>query len=166
MEIWKDIQGYENSYQVSNLGNVRDKRRNKLIKTFKNNKGYLRVGLYSNSKEKKYLIHRLVAIAFVPNPNNYPHVNHKDENPLNDNADNLEWCTHEYNMNYGTCRKRATSKTSKKVYQYDLNRNLIKVWDSVKECRHQGFTNVWYLCNGKSKSNKPYKGYLWSYTPF
>lgn len=115
-EIWKDIKGYEELYQVSNLGNVRSLDRyvkqlnnNTIIeriykgKILKNNiasNGYSRVVL-QNRKPKTFLVHRLVAEAFIPNPNNYLYINHKDEDKTNNHASNLEWCTQSYNINYG-----------------------------------------------------------------
>ena len=108
-EIWKDIKGYEGLYQVSNLGRVKSlPRKNHPKEEFRNlspdSKGYLRVNLFKNNKGKTHKVHRLVAEAFIPNPNNYPQVNHKDENKANNNVDNLEWCTNKYNVNYGHCR--------------------------------------------------------------
>ena len=105
MEIWKDIKGYEGFYQVSNCGNVRSSkyRNQKLVKTLTqrtNNKGYKVVGLTEKGKTSFAFVHRLVAMAFVDNPNDYPIVNHKDENPLNNQADNLEWCDYSYNRIY------------------------------------------------------------------
>lgn len=111
-EMWKDIPGYEGLYQVSNLGNIRSLKyaggnKVKLLKQATTN-GYKQVQLSKNGKGKNHLVHRLVAIAFIPNPNNLPVVNHKDENPSNNNVDNLEWCTQEYNINYGTRNERAS----------------------------------------------------------
>ena len=113
-EIWKDIEGYENKYQISNLGRVKalDYRRTKKEKILdsRNNKGYKAIALWNNSKRKVFLIHRLVANAFIPNPNKFPQINHKDENKLNNCVDNLEWCTQFYNNIYGT-RLQRVSKT-------------------------------------------------------
>lgn len=115
-EAWKDIKGYEGLYQISNIGRVKslsridsrgNKRNEKILKISKNNSGYYFVGLCKNGKVKQYLIHRLVAEAFVRNPYNYSEVNHKDEDKQNNIADNLEWCTHEYNCKYGTRNKRV-----------------------------------------------------------
>ena len=112
MEEWRDIIGYEGKYQVSNLGrvkslkNTRGNYREKILKPGKDAKGYKQVSLYKNGKGKMYKIHRLVAIAFIPNPNNYPMINHKDEDKTNNCVDNLEWCTNKYNMNYGTLPER------------------------------------------------------------
>ena len=111
-EIWKDIKNYEGCYQVSNLGRVRSLTRKvktfngvrtsngQLLKPLKTNTGYYRVDLKQNQKDKYMSIHRLVAEAFIPNPNNYPIINHKDNNPQNNCVDNLEWCTQSYNVKY------------------------------------------------------------------
>ena len=113
-EVWKDIEGYEGLYQVSNLGRVKslkgshEKYKEKILKPRKNSNGYLRVGLC----RKDFYIHRLVAQAFIPNPNNYLEVNHKDETRDNNRVDNLEWCNKTYNMNYGTIKERI-GKASK-----------------------------------------------------
>lgn len=97
-EEWRPIIGYNNKYEISNKGNVRclNYKNTDEVKTLtphKTNRGYLRVDLYSNGKSRHHSVHRLVAEAFIPNPNNLPQVNHKDENPLNNHVDNLEWCT-------------------------------------------------------------------------
>ena len=104
-EIWKDIKGYEGLYLVSNLGDVYSCLSNKKLKPGSDN-GYLKVNLCKNNKVKQFTVHRLVALAFLPNENNYPCVNHKDENPRNNNVNNLEWCTYKYNNNYGSIRER------------------------------------------------------------
>lgn len=110
-EEWRPIVGYEGLYEVSSYGRVRsfDKYdsmnrfyEGRILKLFADRLGYLRAQLYSNSKRKSFLVHRLVAEAFIPNPDNLPQVNHIDENPSNDNVDNLEWCSAKYNSNYGT----------------------------------------------------------------
>ena len=114
-EIWKDIKDYEGYYQVSNLGRIKSLsriqingrnnrtfiRKEKLLVLKPNVYGYFRISLCKNSKIKTFQVHRLVAEAFIPNPNNLPCVNHKDENKGNNRVDNLEWCTHRYNNNYG-----------------------------------------------------------------
>lgn len=113
-EIWKDIKGYKDKYQVSNLGNVKSLNYNqthkeKLLKLFQNTNGYYQIDLWKNNKGKKCLVHRLVAETFIDNPNNYPIINHKDENPLNNCAENLEWCDAKYNCNYGTRNQKIIS---------------------------------------------------------
>lgn len=111
IEEWRPVIGYEGLYEVSSYGRVRslDKYdsmnrflRGRILRLFTDGLGYLRAQLYSNSKRKSFLVHRLVAQAFIPNPDNLPQVNHIDENPSNDNVDNLEWCDGKYNVNYGT----------------------------------------------------------------
>ena len=114
MEEWKDIKGYEGIYQISNKGRVKtlgnNRRKEKIREGIEDNTGYKRISLYKNRKEKKYSIHRLVAQAFLPNPDNLPVVNHKDENKLNNNVENLEWCTQEYNVNYSSSNGRPGKK--------------------------------------------------------
>lgn len=113
-EIWKDIKGYEGLYQISNFGNVKSLARRvncgdnktrlkqeRILKNTLDNHGYLTTSLCDNRKKEKYLIHRLVAEVFIPNPNNLPQVNHIDENKTNNNVENLEWCTQQYNSTYG-----------------------------------------------------------------
>ena len=104
-EIWKDIDGFEGLYQVSNFGNVMslnygNRGYAKKLTPKCNNSGRLWVELLKGGKRKCMLVHRLVALAFIPNPNNFPQINHKDENPKNNFAFNLEWCTQSYNNNY------------------------------------------------------------------
>lgn len=108
-EIWKDIQGYEGLYQVSNLGRVKSLARldtrgqrvsEKILKLGKHRAGYFRVNLYKNGKMKQYLVHRLVALAFIPNPENKEQVNHIDGNKQNNVIENLEWCTHSENIQH------------------------------------------------------------------
>ena len=113
-KIWKDIKGYEGLYMVSNGGDVKSVKNGILKPSVYKGTGYYYVGLYKDGKRKGYTIHRLVADAFIPNPNNLPCVNHKDESKINNNVENLEWCTHRYNSNYG-CRNEKISAKSKGV---------------------------------------------------
>ena len=106
-EIWMDIKGYEGKYKVSNMGRVYSIRSHKYLAIKNNGRGYLYVSLWKDNKEKKEYLHRLVARHFIPNPNNLPQVNHKDENKENNSWDNLEWCDATYNNNYGTHTQRA-----------------------------------------------------------
>ena len=175
-EIWKDIVGYENLYQVSNLGNVRSldrivKGRNnsdrlikgKMLKAKKGNNPYLFVNLTVNNKGNNKLIHRLVATAFIPNPNNYPQVNHLNENVNDNRANNLEWVLPRENANYGTRNQRISQIKSKSVLQFDLNGNLIAEYESqtqaakLNNCYQYAIS---YCCLGKWKT---YKGYIWKY---
>lgn len=130
-EIWKNIEGYEGKYQVSNLGRVKSMiGQEKVLHPKKHRNGHLQIGLHKDKKRKTMYIHRLVAQAFIPNPDNLPCVNHKDENPNNNNVDNLEWCTQKYNCNYGTRVDRImeTKKQQyKKIYKYSFNEYSIKI---------------------------------------
>lgn len=183
MEEWRTIKDFEN-YEISNMGRVRSlphvvtqKTRNGgtavhtyegRIMTPSKTKGYYKVGLPKDGRNYNKQIHRLVAEAFIPNPDNLPVVNHKDENPLNNAVENLEWCTVKYNSNYGTVRERLKEKLrnnpkkSKPVAQYTLDGELVKIWPSTKETGRNGYcqSSVNNCCLGKYKA---YKGYKWQY---
>lgn len=139
-EIWKDVVGYEGLYQVSNLGRVRslgfDKwHKGGLLKPHLDGKGsYLMVGLHKDKNTKHENVHRLVAMAFIPNPNNLPCVNHKDECKQNNTSNNLEWCDYRYNALYGGAQYRNIKNRTKNnsinrelpILMKDLNGNIIK----------------------------------------
>lgn len=110
-EVWKDIAGWEGSYQVSTCGRVKSLKygKERILKPSKNSSGYLTVGLSIESRTFSKVIHRLVAIAFIPNPENKGDVNHIDEDKTNNNVDNLNWMTRSENVNWGTSRKRAVN---------------------------------------------------------
>ncbi len=111
-EEWKDVVGYEGLYMVSNKGRIKSLRNKNGVEIMRQrtDRAYCSVSLKVNQKSKIFFVHRLVAMAFVPNPFNYPEVNHKDEDKKNNNADNLEWCTRSYNINYGTRPARYSQK--------------------------------------------------------
>ena len=158
-EIWKDKKDYEGHYQVSNLGRVKSIKFGKEIILKQHIRGgYYSVVLSKNGILKIFKVHRLVAEVFLPNPNNYKEVNHKDENKANNVVTNLEWCDRKYNQNYGT----RTEKCSKKVYQYTLDGKFVKEWKSTAECGMNGYNygNVAACCRGKLKT---YKGFIWRY---
>lgn len=166
-EIWRDIVGYKGQYQVSNLGRVKSLyinnydintktfkkiERERILKPHDNKKGYLIVKL--NKKSCK--VHRLVAEAFIPNPNNLPQVNHKDENKENNRASNLEFCTNKYNARYSH---------SKPVLQYDLEGNFIKEWSCIKEAHETlniSDSKISFCCKHK-KYNNTAGGFRWEY---
>lgn len=124
MEEWRAVPGYEGLYEVSNMGNVRNVRRNTLLRLSKTNYGYIRVGLCKNGISTGFQVHRLVAQAFIPNPDNLPQINHLDEDKTNNNVDNLEWCTAKYNINYGTARIRSINTKIKNGYVNEENVGL------------------------------------------
>ena len=138
-EIWKDIEGFEGLYQVSNFGRVKCLEhkcpgryglrtvKEHLMVQVRGSKGYSYVSLSNMDRGRTFTVHRLVAKAFIPNPDNLPCVNHKDENKANNNVNNLEWCTSLYNNTYNNVhlkRKRYTHK-----YQYELDKILKNVRD-------------------------------------
>lgn len=153
-EIWKDIEGYEGLYQVSNLGRVKGLKRGGIIKPQLSHRGYYRVGLYKNRKYHAATVHRLVAIAFVPNPYNLPEVNHKDENKTNNRADNLEWCTRYYNLTFGSRVKRIsdnqrkTMSTRKPVLNVDTGKEYISISEAARDTGYAVAT-ISDCCNGK-----------------
>jgi hypothetical protein len=138
-EIWKNISGYEGLYQVSNFGRVKSFCKWKrascpdeyILKDSINNRGYHQVMLYKNTVKKKFLVHRLVAEAFIPNPENLPHINHIDENTGNNSVENLEWCTPQYNNCYGTARFRAMITQGIPVQQRLINGQLLATYTTT-----------------------------------
>lgn len=145
-EIYKDIAGFEDKYEVSSLGNVRNKITGRLLKPGRTNRGYLFVNLCKDGISKFKSIHRLVAQAFLPNPDNKPQINHKDKNRSNNNVDNLEFCTSQYNVDYSV---------SKPVNQYSLDGRLLYTYKSTMEAERQTgvpHQNICQCCLGKRLS--------------
>lgn len=175
MKEWKPVVGYEDYYLVSSEGEVLSLRSNRILTVVKfYNSEYKAVELNVHGKAKKMLVHRIVAEAFIPNPNNYPIINHKDENPANNCVDNLEWCTYKYNSNYGTCISRRVMNTdykfgadnpkSKTVYQFDLEGNLIDVFSSTYDAARFYDIDAKSIAKCCTGGLKQYAGYGWSYT--
>lgn len=173
IEVWRDIPEYEGLYQVSNFGNVKSLHfgKEKLLKLQKNNKGYLYVNLYNNKYSKRFLIHRLVAKCFLEAIEGKDIVNHKDQNPLNNNVDNLEFCTYQYNATYNNAHIKRGEKTKgrpnykrrKSVLQYSLEGEFIKEWESGKiagETLNINNTNITQCCKGNRKSSGDF---IWKY---
>lgn len=172
MEIWRDVEGYEGLYQVSSLGRVKSLRRTVSRGTnFKPvrerilkpgyNKNYAYVVLSKHGVTKTKYIHQLVARTFIPNTNNYPILNHKDENPRNNCVDNLEWCTYSYNLSYNDLRKRVAVSRRKAVRQYSKSGEFIKEWSHAREAAEALGLNkraIYECCVGRSKTSG---GYIW-----
>lgn len=170
-EVWKDITGYEGLYQVSNLGRIKSVEKwcngvhfkEKIKKNVQINTGYYDVLLYKNAKSKHFKIHRLVAQAFIPNPDNLPCVNHKDENKLNNNVNNLEWCTKLYNNIYGTKIEKQKIKLGKKVIQYDLRMNKIAEYNCITDASKKTNNSEKYIRNCCYNRIKVYKNFIWKF---
>lgn len=177
MEQWRDIEGYEGLYEISNLGNVKSLpklkenykgsyyTKERILKLKEHEDGYWEVRLYKDKKQKTYYVHRLVAAAFIENPNNYPEINHIDENKKNNLVENLEWCDHLYNMHHGRCQEKRINSSKKPVLQFDQQNNFIKKWDSITEA---GATlkiqkgSISRCCKGELKTTG---GFKWKYAP-
>lgn len=179
-EEWRPVVGFEGFYEVSNIGRVRSiavyshkyqrviTRKCPSMKALETtNDGYKRVLLCLYGVHHHCAVHRLVAMAFIPNNNNYPCINHKDENPSNNVVDNLEWCTYKYNSNYGTLPERIRKRMNenhplaKRVEQVDLYGQVVAVYKSQREAgRNMGIRgeNIGRVCNGK---NHLAGGYKW-----
>lgn len=165
-EIWRDIKGYEGLYKISNLGKVKNKN-NEILKAEIIKNGYERVKLYKNETGKRILVHRIVAENFIENLDNKPFVNHKNGNRQDNRVYNLEWVTSKENAIHGfyegNIEMPETRHKKKIVQQYDLNNNLIKEWNGLRNVADKLKINAGKIsecCNGKIKT---YKGYIWKY---
>lgn len=195
IEIWKDISGYEGYYQVSNFGRVKrlprhkasDKREthNNIRKPKLEPSGYLSVNLSKDNKARTYLIHRLVALAFIPNPNNLPQVNHKSEIKTENFVENLEWCDQRYNNCYGTARERQRAtrannpndplvrklvgeKNSKSVKCFTPSGVLLAVYKSITEASEKTGVHISTIvrhCKGMvgNEIKRPIRKYRFEY---
>lgn len=171
-EVWKDVDGLEGLYQVSSYGRIKSFRKSNhffgqqehYLKPFIKPNGYESVTLYdSEHRRYRYLVHRLVAIAFIPNPLGYDAVNHKDENKRNNHVENLEWCTSAYNNAYGTARIRQRLTRGRKIEQLTLEGFPLAVYNSVSiasELTGISKAGINNCCSGKSALSG---GYVWRY---
>ena len=173
------MNGYEGLYQVSDLGRI--KRLSKLKKNYDMNSkefkmimipekivkpqlsryGYYRIGLTKNFKRTHYSVHRLVAKAFIPNPDNLPQVNHKDESKRNNHVDNLEWCTSRYNANYGTRNKRTGEQQTKPIKCIETG-IIYKSLTEASKSTGLSMGNISSVCNNRV-GYKTTGGYHWEY---
>lgn len=159
IEEFRDVVGYEDLYEVSNEGRIRNKNTGRILKPNKIHNGYLQVSLCKDGERKPALVHRLVAQAFLPNPNHYPQVNHKDEDKTNNSVDNLEYCTIQYNINY------SIHKRSKPVNQYALDGRLLNTYKSIKEAAEKtgiDNTDICYCCRNK-RGRISAGNFIWKY---
>lgn len=181
-EVWKDVAGYEGLYQVSNLGRVRSldrvvaNRNGYAVKKGKiitpasvSGKQYQKVSLWKDNKGKTYLVHRIIAEAFLPNPHSFAEVNHKDENPMNNNVDNLEWCDRMYNAHYGTSIDRIVEKHKgvpvgeQPILQYSLDGVLIARYESALKAAEAVNGNNSGICKCANGRYKTSCGYIWKW---
>ena len=181
MEQWKTIIGFE-EYQISNLGRLRSFKNNNIyylnpMLRGHTNQKYKCVRLFNKLGSQVFTIHRLVAMAFIDNPNNYPIVNHKDEDKLNNAASNLEWCTYQHNLTYNNLHIRKGLKLrnrkdlSKPVEMYSLSGELLKIFASLRDAgrfigRPDNISDISSCCNGYKKNGIPVHkayGYIWKW---
>ena len=163
-EIWKEINGFEKLYMVSNTGKVKRVDKNKKLKLYTNkNNGYIYVNLSGNGKNKVLRVHKIVAEAFIPNKNKYKVINHKDGNKQNNRVDNLEWCTQKQNINHAkNILKIDFSKGIEKMHEKNkkkIIRNDGKIYKSIKEAKKDlGNMNahICEVCKGKLKTTCGY----------
>jgi len=165
-EIWEDVQDYIGLYEISSEGRVRSVRNNKdvILNTIISRYGYIKVRLSKNTIKKEHFVHRLIAIAFIPNPFNYPYIDHIDTIRTNNSVTNLKWVTSKQNSNNPlTLQHLRNNAHSKSVCQKDIDGNIINIFPSILECSRQtGFNNAWIgqCCNGHITQ---FKGYIWEF---
>lgn len=159
MEEWKDVLGYEGVYAVNRKGVIKRVDKNKIVTQYLHYKGYLQVDLHKDNKRIHKYVHRIVAEAFIENPNNYTQINHIDENKTNNNVENLEWCTPKYNMNYGTRIKRQV-KSARKIPVMCVETG--KKYEALSYTKKDGF-HYGHVKECCLDENKTHKGYHWRF---
>lgn len=163
---YKDIEGFP-GYKIGTDGTVLSNKRGKgYINSFKGASGYMLAVLYNNGKRSTVTLHRLLAKAFIPNPNNYDCINHKDENRLNNDLSNLEWCSRSYNRKYGTCEERRvkTLSATRAITQFSMDGHLLNIYPSCAAAakslnlKSTAAVSIGKCAHGKSKYSH---GYIW-----
>lgn len=175
-EIWKPVVGFEGLYEVSNLGNIKSLNycrtgQKKILKCLRHISGYLQISLRKNNQSYKITIHKIVATAFVENPNNYTEINHKDEDKTNNSANNLEWCTHKDNCNYGSRTERTIRTRNEKgslsaertVRQYTLDGKLVGEYRSQSEASRKFGIKASDISKCTHRKVKSVKGFVWRF---
>ena len=162
--MFKNIAGFNNQYQINTEGQIKNSK-DKILSQSISNSGYYRVHLCKDGKAKWYAVHKLVAQTFIPNPLHLPEVNHKDENKLNNNVDNLEWCNSKYNTNYGARNKRISETKTNNTYNTKQVQCIETgiIYLSMKEAERQTgifATSIKQVCK---KRQKTAGGYHWKY---
>ena len=147
----RDVKGYEGLYGITSCGRVYSYKNKKFLTPFYNTKGYLKVDLFKNGKSKQFFVHRLVAEAYIPNPNNLPQVDHIDNDKNHNHINNLQWIT-----NRNNCRKSK----NKPILQFDLNGNFIREWECTADVGNEVRHNIRHCLKGRT--NSAY-GYIWKY---
>lgn len=173
-EVWKEVPRYKGAYLISNLGNLKSTERycyhngkpwlvkERLLSKVIGHNGYIEYQITYNKKHRSEKAHRLVAEAFLPNPNNKPFINHIDGNKQNNCVENLEWCTNQENILHAYHHRLI--KRCKKIAQYDLQMNLIKIWETTGDIERAGIAikrHIHEACKGKRKQHH---GYIWRYS--
>lgn len=159
-EEWKNVKYYENKYQVSTFGRVRNKVTRRILTHGLNRNGYHRVNLYDESGMKSKFVHRLVAQAFKPNPENKPQVNHIDEDKANNNVNNLEWMTAKENNNYGTRIERVSKIQGVPILVIDIATGETNEYHGMNECARQLKVDSGNVSKAVNGILKQYKGYI------
>lgn len=176
-EEWRPVVGFEGAYEVSSLGVIRSLERKdsrgsvvrpQIMKQYPICGGYLRVYLTKDGKQHPIPVHRVVAGAFIPNPNNLPQINHKNEIKTDNFVGNLEWCTAKYNSNYGTRKERVAKSRGMRVARMDADGNVLEVYDSISDATRKmgggSIGNIWAVVRGyraDGVSHNTAFGYRW-----
>ena len=156
----KDVVGYESLYAVTSCGKVWSYQSKKFLKPVVAKNGYMRIMLYKDGQRKMYSLHRLVAMTYLPNPENLPEVNHKDENKTNNCIQNLEWCDRKYNHNYGTINERISNSLKIPILQYTLDGEFVHEWPSASDV---GKEVCGHICDCLKGRYKQAYGFVWKY---